>query len=212
MEHRGRRRARPSGDKLEESILIGAERLLQERPWASLSIEDLAASAGLSRPAFYFYFSSKDDVLLALLDKVIGEVDDRVALLSRDIASDPAAAWRRAIGAFVDVFSSHRGVAVATLGARFHNPKVDELWSNSMTTWVGYASEAIAAERERGAAPGGVEPHDLATALNLMNERVLSAAFLAESPRIERSEVLDVLTTIWMRGIYGQPVDSSPGR
>jgi TetR/AcrR family transcriptional regulator, ethionamide resistance regulator len=207
MAQRGRRSARPSGDAREEAILLGAERLMLDRSFASLSIEELASSAGLSRSAFYFYFSSKDDVLLALLDRVIREADERVAVLPSDFTSDPAGAWRRTIGTFVEVFSSHRSVAVATLEARFHNSQVDELWSTSMTAWVGYASEAIAAERERGAAaPEGLDPKDLATALNLMNERVLSAALMGETPRISQSDVLDALTQIWLLSIYGSAV------
>jgi TetR/AcrR family transcriptional regulator, ethionamide resistance regulator len=206
MTQRGRRNARPSGDAREEAILLGAERLMLDRSFASLSIEELASSAGLSRPAFYFYFSSKDDVLLALLDKVIREADDRVAVLPSDFTYDPAGAWRRTIGTFVEVFSSHRAVAVATLGARFHNSQVDELWSTWMTTWVGYASEAIAAERERGAAPEGLDPKDLATALNLMNERVLSSLLMGETPRISQSDILDTLTQIWLLSIYGSAV------
>ena len=176
---------------------------MQERPFASLSIEDLAASAGLSRPAFYFYFYSKDDVLLALLDRVISEADSRVALLPRDFTPDPAAAWRRVISTYVDVFTSHRAVAVATLGARLHNPQVDELWTSSMSAWVGFTSEAITGERARGVAPQGVDARDIAIALNLMNERVLLSALTDEDPRIHAADALDALTRIWVLGIYG---------
>lgn len=176
---------------------------MQERPFASLSIEDLAATAGLSRPAFYFYFSSKDDVLLALLDRVITEADARFASLPSDFTPDPAAAWRRVIGTYVEVFTSHRAVAVATLGARLHNPQIDELWTSSLSAWVGFTSEAIAGERVRGAAPPGVDARDIAIALNLMNERVLSSIFVGENPIIALSDVPDVLTRIWLLSIYG---------
>lgn len=176
---------------------------MQQRSFASLSIEDLAASAGLSRSAFYFYFSSKDDVLLALLDRVISEADERVGMLPRDFEPDPAAAWRRVIGTYVEVFASHRGVAVATLGARLHNAQVDELWTSSMIAWVGYTSEAIVGERVRGVAPPGVDARNLAIALNLMNERVLSSVFVGENPLIPQSDVPDVLTSIWLQSIYG---------
>lgn len=211
MAHRGRRNKRPSGDEREEAILLGAERLMQERSFASLSIEDLAASAGLSRSAFYFYFSSKDDVLLALLDRVISEADQRVALLPRDFEPDPAAAWRRVIGTYVEVFASHRAVAVATLSVRLHNDQVDQLWTSSMIAWVGYTSEAIAGERLRGVAPQGVDARNLAIALNLMNERVLSSVFVGENPLIAQSDVPDVLTSIWLQSIYGtRPLELRP--
>ncbi|MCU1616028.1 MAG: regulatory protein TetR, partial [Frankiales bacterium] len=65
---RGRRRARPSGEDREAAILATFERLLAERPLSAVSVDDLARGAGISRPTFYFYFPSKDAVLLTLLD------------------------------------------------------------------------------------------------------------------------------------------------
>src|SRR4051794_41231086 len=72
---RGRRSVRPSGDDRELAILTTAERLLSERPLSSISVDDLARGAGISRPTFYFYFASKDAVLLTLLDRVVAEAD-----------------------------------------------------------------------------------------------------------------------------------------
>ncbi|MBM7471445.1 TetR/AcrR family transcriptional regulator [Subtercola frigoramans] len=205
MAERGRRSSRPSGDDRQAAILSTAEKLLGVRSLDDISIEDLAAGAGISRPSFYFYFSSKDEVLLALLDQVIGQVRHRVAALPRDFDTDPAAAWRRSIGVFVDVFTQHRAVAAAAITARLRNAEVHELWSKSMQTWVGYSTEVILAERARGAAPAGIDAHELAAALNLMNERVLAAAFSGETPGVEQGHVLDVLSGIWIRSIYAQP-------
>src|ERR687893_1824515 len=70
---RGRRTPRPSGDERQMAILATAERLLEDRTLSEISIDDLARGAGISRPTFYFYFSSKDAVLLALLDRVVEE-------------------------------------------------------------------------------------------------------------------------------------------
>lgn len=203
MADRGRRPSRLSGDDRQAAILATAEALLNERPLDQITIEDLARGAGLSRPTFYFYYSSKDDVLLALLDQVIAEVERRVAALPDDFDRDPDAAWRRSIGTFVDVFSAHRAVSAAAIAARIRNPAVHELWSRSMQTWAGYSTRIIRSERSRGAAPDGVDAHDLAVALNLMNERALSAAFSGEQPAIDEHALLDVLSSIWISSIYG---------
>ena len=193
---------RLSADERQAAILRTTESLLAGRTLDELSIEDIASGAGLSRPAFYFYFSSKDDVLLALLDAVIAEVQQRVADLPDDFGQDPAAAWRRALGAFVDVFRAHRAVSAAAIAARLRNRAVHDLWATSMQTWVGYAAGAIQAERDRGAAPAGLDAHDLAVALNLMNERVLAAALSGEQPAVHADAALEVLVGIWLRGIY----------
>src|ERR1700712_642678 len=207
MAQRGRRTSRLSGDERQEAILETAERLLADRGLDDISIEDLATGAGISRPSFYFYFSSKDEVLLALLDRVITEVQHQVAALPRTFDTEPALTWRRSIGVFVDVFAAHRAVSAAGIAARLRNAEIHDLWAASMQTWVTYAADAIIAERARGAAPEGIDAHDLAIALNLMNERVLSAAFSGESPAVDHERALDVLTTVLWPSIYAADLE-----
>ena len=204
MARRERGSARPSGDNRQDAILTTAESLLADHPLGEISIEDLARGAGISRPSFYSYFSSKDEVVIELLSRVIDEVDQALAGLSGEVSSDRSDRWRRSIGAFVDVFTRHEAVAATAIAARLHNPEIRSLWARSMQSWVDYTSTAIVSERRRGAAPDGIPADDLAVALNLMNERVLSAAFTRDQPVIDRSSVVDVLLGIWMLSIYGR--------
>ena len=46
---RGRRATRPSGDDREAAILRTLEDMLEQRPFAEISVDDLAKGAGLSR-------------------------------------------------------------------------------------------------------------------------------------------------------------------
>lgn len=203
MARRERGSARPSGDDRQDAILATAESLLADRPLGDISIEDLARGAGISRPSFYSYFSSKDEVLIELLARVIEEVDRALAGLSGEPSADRADPWRKSISAFVEVFTKHEAVAATAISSRLHNPEIQALWARSMQSWVDYTTKAIMSERRRGAAPDGIPAGELAVALNLMNERVLSSAFTREQPAIDRSSVVDVLLGIWMLSIYG---------
>jgi len=205
---RGRRGSRPSGDEREQAILSTAEKLLGERAFADISIDDLARGAGISRPSFYFYFPSKDAVLLTLLDRVVSEADAAAfgALGTAPPGGcDPADRWRHAIEAFYVSFRSHRAVAVAGVQARAANPEVRELWARVMENWVRRTEEAIEAERTRGAAPAGLPARELAVALNLMNERVMYATLAEEEPAVPEERVVETLLGIWLNGIYQQP-------
>src|SRR3954469_14977254 len=91
---RGRRSPRPSGDDREAAILATAERLLDDRPLSAISVDDLARGAGISRPTFYFYFRSKDAVLLSLLDRVIARADRVSADAFAARSGDRRKAWR----------------------------------------------------------------------------------------------------------------------
>jgi TetR/AcrR family transcriptional regulator, ethionamide resistance regulator len=199
---RGRRSSRPSGDDRQQAILATAERLLAERDFADVSIDDLARGAGISRPTFYFYFPSKNAVLLTLLDRVIEEAEVATAGVLDRLAEDPRTRWREAIDRFYRSFRSHRAVTVACGQVRLSNPEVRDLWAVVTEGWVRRTEAAILAERARGAAPPGVPARDLAIALNSMNERVLHATFAGLPPAVAESAVVDVLLDIWLNSIY----------
>jgi AcrR family transcriptional regulator len=203
---RGRRSARPSGDDRELAILSTFERLLEERPLADISVDDLAKGAGISRPTFYFYFPSKDAALLALLDRVIAEADreaDAALGGMEDKPVDPAGVWR-AINALFKSFGAHRVLVLAGATARPTNAEVNALWSTFMQKWVTYTTSAIQGERDRGAAPDTIPAADLAIALNLMNERAMFSAFAAEQLAVAQDRVVDTLAHIWVSSIYGE--------
>ncbi|WNG87366.1 TetR/AcrR family transcriptional regulator [Mycobacterium sp. ITM-2016-00317] len=202
---RGRRAARPSGDDRELAILETAERLLADRPLAEISVDDLAKGAGISRPTFYFYFPSKDAVLLTLLERVIAEADAALTRLIADRPADRRAVWRRGINVFFETFGAHRAVcAAATAGVQNSNSEARALWATSMQRWITHIAAVIEAERADGAAPVTVPAMELSTALNLLNESVMTAAFAGHEPSIPDHRVLDNLVHIWTTSIYGQ--------
>jgi AcrR family transcriptional regulator len=200
---RGRRSSRPSGDDRELAILTTAEGLLATRPLSEISVDDLAKGAGISRPTFYFYFPSKDAVLLSLLDRVVTEVDAAIDGLNDMLPSDPARVWRAGIAAFFEAFGSHRWVATAGAAALSTHPEFRQVWLQLMQRWIDQTAELITAERHRGAAPDTIPADDLAISLNLMNERAMTATFSAEQPAVDHDHVVDTLTHIWLASIYG---------
>jgi AcrR family transcriptional regulator len=198
---RGRRVPRVRGEERERAILENAEGLLEERSLREISVDDLARGAGISRPTFYFYFASKEAVLLALLDRLVDEAREGLELSL--LARDPAAVLRRDLGAIHRTFHAHRAVALAAADARATSPAVGELWARVMETFVQETTEAIESERARGAAPPGLPARDLAIALNWMNERVLLASFEQRGPTLGEDAIVDTLAEIWLHSIYG---------
>lgn len=201
---RGRRATRPSGDERESAILNTLERMLDERTFGEISVDDLAKGAGLSRPTFYFYFPSKDAVLARLFARMIAATNP-AAVQSPELATaaDPIQVCRTGIFAFFEALRPHRGVAVAGLTAMGANAELRDLWSQFMTAWVDRTAELIEAERARGAAPATIPARDLATALNLMNERVVFAAQGDQQPKLPEDAALEAVAHVWVMSIYG---------
>jgi AcrR family transcriptional regulator len=202
---RSRRVARPSGEDREAAILVTAERLLRERPLHEISIDELTRTVGISRPAFYFYFPSKDAVLLTLLDRVMTASFDAAGRNYASDSDDPTQQWRHAIEAGFRTFSAHRAVVVAAAQAKVRNPEVRKLWNSILQRWLQRTIRAIEAERRRGASPPGIPAKDLAIALNLMNERAMLAVLAADQPALAESNLVDVLTQVWINAIYLTP-------
>jgi TetR/AcrR family transcriptional regulator, ethionamide resistance regulator len=198
---RGRRVPRVSGEERERAILQTFERLLEERPLHEISVDDLARGAGISRPTFYFYFASKEAVLLTLMDRLVEQA--RAGIELSRLAEEPPEVLRRALASIHDTFGDHRAVATAAATARAASAEVRDLWSGVMETFVQETTEVIESERARGAAPPGVAARDLAVALNSMNERVFDASFAKEAPAVAEDSILDTLVEVWLRAIYG---------
>ena len=59
--------ARRRGDKQRQAIVQAVRELLQEKPFAELSVSTISLRAGVARSGFYFYFDSKYAVLAQLM-------------------------------------------------------------------------------------------------------------------------------------------------
>ncbi len=213
---RGRRARRATGDERERAILETAESLLAERSLHEISVDDLASGAGISRPTFYFYFSSKEAVLLALLDRVVEE-----ARAARDSAldrpdEDQLERLRQGIRGTFETFRAHRAVMMAGADVRATSPAVREVWAER-------DGGLRLRRRRRSSTPSGPPVRrrparrraELAIALNLMNERVLHSTFAGHEPAIPEDDVVDALAAVWFGAIYGKPVPRRrviPGR
>ena len=73
-----------------------------------------------------------------------------------------------------------------------------------MKKWIDSTAAIIEAGRAQGMAPTTIPARDLATSLNLMNERALFASFADEQPAIPPERLLDTLAHIWVTSIYGE--------
>jgi TetR/AcrR family fatty acid metabolism transcriptional regulator len=70
-------------------ILDAAQRIFAQQGFAAARIDDIVAEAGLSKGGVYWYFESKDAIVLALMERFFsGTMDSEVARLLA--APDPA--------------------------------------------------------------------------------------------------------------------------
>jgi len=192
------------GDANEQAILETTERLLADTPLADISIADLAAGAGISRSSFYFYFASKDEVLMTLVDRLTVDLERVVRAMAAGIAKDPRAGLTMGIEATAQLWREHGPVLVATSEGTSASPQLSTVWNTTIQRFIDVNADMIRAERRRGAAPaGGPSAQDLATSLIWLNVRSLEAIATGTQPAASAAKVTGVLTEIWLRSIYG---------
>ena len=179
---RGARAARASGDERERAILAHRRaRCSVNAPLSEISVDDLARGAGISRPTFYFYFASKEAVLLTLVDRLVeegrGARDEALALRAR-----PRGRLREGRRPPIDDFGSHRAVILAAVEPRATSAEVRELWARVMEGWVAARDRGDRGRaRARRRAPRA-SPRATSRSRSLqMNERALHASFAGEA-------------------------------
>ncbi len=77
-------------DAKRNAILDAAERLVASKGYEEMSIQDLLDDLRMSKGAFYHYFDSKPELLLALVQRRSAAVEERL----RAIADEPALSGR----------------------------------------------------------------------------------------------------------------------
>ena len=209
---RSRRRGPRKGDIREQAILDTAERLLARKSIHEIGVDELAQGADLSRPTFYFYFESKFAVLQALVDRVVRATYD---VASNSLASEdvpPELAIRRSIEAIAAQWRENGPLMRAAVETWGTVPEMGSYWEGITTGFVEAAAARIRRERRAGIAPDGAPgPMALATALIWMNERCFYTAAISATPSLSETEIVDTLTAIWMRSVYGSDNPSRQG-
>ena len=107
------RAARLSAQERREHFLDVTAQLVLERGAEAVTMESVAAAAGVSKGLGYAYFSNRNELLLSLLNRELGELQRRSEDEIRR-ASDFEGRIRGSIRAWFDVMSE-RGALIGTL-------------------------------------------------------------------------------------------------
>ena len=65
-----------------DEIINVATRLFSEQGYAATSLDDIAVVIGFTKPAIYYYFASKDEILFEIHDRIVREALERLRAIS----------------------------------------------------------------------------------------------------------------------------------
>jgi AcrR family transcriptional regulator len=177
-------------------------RLLETHRFASLSVSAILQEAGVARGSFYFYFSSKEDLLAALVsDAVSGGLE--AAKHWTATTDDPVSALRQGTAAGAALWREHAPVLRAIVEAAGTDPALDRCWRGHMDAFTRAALDRISADPAAQAWLEGRDAVAIISALTWMGERVYYLFATGTAPFENERTVVDVLTDAWTLAIYG---------
>lgn len=137
--------AAPTADRRAELLAIGRQ-LFARHAYDELSIDDVAAAAGVAKGLLYYYFKSKRGFYLATIR---AEADELLALAQPDPTLPPAERLRRTLDAylaFVDEASDRfRALLLAGLGS---DPEVRAIRDRDRAEFLRLIAEGVAHQPE----------------------------------------------------------------
>jgi len=78
-------------EAVKDAILDATDRLLARFGYRKMTVEDIATEAGIGKGTVYLHFSSKEEVVLSHIDRIVERLRDRLKEIAR---SDATAAER----------------------------------------------------------------------------------------------------------------------
>ena len=98
--------ATPAREDRREQIFAAGARLFAEKGYERTSLQDVADVLGLTKPAFYYYYRSKEDLLFEILSFSMDRVtEDIEAALAADLP--PEERVREWVRRYVGFFATH---------------------------------------------------------------------------------------------------------
>jgi AcrR family transcriptional regulator len=198
---------RRRGDKQRQAILRAVRELLEEKPFAELSVSTISDRAGVARSGFYFYFDSKYSVLAVILGEAAHELEELTHYFApRASGETPADFARRMVGSAAAVYAHNDPVMSACNLARNTDAEIREILDHQIDTVIDQIVTIVEAEIRAGTArpisddiPALVRTMAVTTAMMLSGD----TTYLGADGDVQRG--VGVLEQLWLAALWGGP-------
>lgn len=166
MQDAGEKKLRPARTNATKQKLFDASmELIGERGAASVTVDEIAAAAGVSKGTVYYNFGSKSDLIAQLLRHGVDILLARL-LSVKDSSADPLAAMDEMIGQAMDFMAEYPSFARLWVSENWRTPSE---WQDTFAELRGRLLEVIRAAIEGVAGQYSVDesisPGSLETAI-----------------------------------------------
>lgn len=199
---------RRRGDKQRHAIVQAVRELLEEKPFAELSVSTISDRAGVARSGFYFYFDSK----YAVLAQILGEAAHELEELTQNFAprgpdETPAEFARRMVGSAALVYAHNDPVMSACNIARTSDAEIREILDGFNDAVIDQIVSIVEAEIRNGTAdPITDDVRGLVRTLAATTAFTLSVDSSFVGPDRDLHRAVRVLEKLWLHALWGGQV------
>ncbi len=182
--------------------------LLQEKPFAELSVSTISLRAGVARSGFYFYFDSKYAVLAQILAEALEELEELTQYFApRQPGESPEQFAKRMVRSAAAVYAHNDPAMTACNAARHTDIEIRDILEQQFELVLGQIVDVVDAEMKAGTAnpisddvPTLVRTLAGTSALMLGGEPILVGGQALQGDVERRVRVLEQL---WLNSLWG---------
>jgi TetR/AcrR family transcriptional regulator, ethionamide resistance regulator len=200
----GQPRREPTAKRaaVQAAVLAATVALLDDgASYAQLNVERIATRAGISRTAFYFYFSDKRELLLRLTEDVTDELY-RQGDIWFSGKGEPADELREALSKMGALYREHGAVLKAIVQAAATDDEIAVSWHRIVDRFVDATTMRLEELQRSSRSVVREDARATAFALCWMIERTFNQQLVFGEPFSEEA-LVDALTGIFVRAVYG---------
>lgn len=187
-------------ERTRTAILNAALDFVWVHPFHEMTVSSLMAPTGLSREAFYKYFSDLHELMETLLALLQEEIYDTVAPWLT-AAGDPVSLMHEALAGLVRVCYERGPFIKAISDSAVTDKRFEKAWRQFLTQFDDAGCARIKADQEQGLIPD-FDACSVMFSLNRLNAYTIIDAF-GQHPRKEPEPIRVALNRIWASSLYG---------
>jgi TetR/AcrR family transcriptional regulator len=193
-------------ERTQQALLTAAEAEFASKGLAGARVDVIAEQADANKRMLYYYFGSKDDLYLAVLERAYGAMREKESNLNlADL--EPLAAIKKLVEFKFDYYTEHQSIISLLAGENLSGAKFlkrSRKLRDMQTSLVDVIGRVLAAGEAKGVIRKGLDPLHLYLSISALgyfyfsNAATLSVAFgrqlLSEEERNQRREhCIDVI-------------------
>jgi AcrR family transcriptional regulator len=150
-------------EEAKKKIIAAGREVMSKKGYHATTMEDIAASIGVSKGALYLYFGSKDELVVEIVKALPEQI--REVKMSLSHTTDPVDHWIAVLDFFLENNAEQNALIFEFLSMTARNPEIAKSFSDNMELGLGKATAGVTDLQRKGIISPDTDPRTIAFAM-----------------------------------------------